>query len=93
MSYKLTRRRFLNKSLVASMTAASTNTLSAANMNTATPAKKSSADDLPLGKIGDVSVSRLIVGGNPISGNAHSRDLPYVSSLMRRYFKIGRAHV
>jgi hypothetical protein len=28
----------------------------------------------------------LIIGGNPISGNAHSRDLPYVSSLMRKYF-------
>ena len=41
---------------------------------------------MPLRKIGNVSASRLIVGGNPISGNAHSRDLPYVSSLMRRYF-------
>ena len=41
---------------------------------------------MPLGKIGKATVSRLIVGGNPISGNAHSRDLPYVSSLMRRYF-------
>jgi len=61
------------------MAAASTGTLSSANI-------KSSADDLPLRKIGNVSVSRLIIGGNPISGNAHSRDLPYVSSLMRRYF-------
>ena len=61
------------------MAAASTGTLSAANI-------KSSADNLPLRKIGNVTVSRLIIGGNPISGNAHSRDLPYVSSLMRRYF-------
>lgn len=79
MSNKLTRRRFLNKSLVTTMAAASTGTLSAANI-------KSSAVDLPLRKIGNVSVSRLIVGGNPISGNAHSRDLSYVSSLMGRYF-------
>ena len=91
MSYKLTRRRFLNKSLVTSMAAASassleTNTLSAANKNVSLPVGKSSAGDLPLGKIGKAAVSRLIVGGNPISGNAHSRDLPYVSSLMGRYF-------
>jgi len=86
MSYKLTRRRFLNKSLVTSMAAASANTLSAANISTPSPAGKSSAGDLPLGKIGKAAVSRLIVGGNPISGNAHSRDLPYVSSLIRRYF-------
>jgi hypothetical protein len=39
-----------------------------------------------MGKIGNTAVSRLIIGGNPISGNAHSRDLPYVSSLMNRYF-------
>ena len=55
-------------------------------MNATSPARKSSAGDMPLGKIGKATVSRLIVGGNPISGNAHSRDLPYVSSLMRRYF-------
>jgi hypothetical protein len=78
MPNKLTRRTFLNKSLTASIAAASiSNTLSAA---------KSSVGNLPQRKIGDISVSRLIIGGNPISGNAHSRDLPYVSSLMRKYF-------
>jgi hypothetical protein len=78
MSNKLTRREFLNKSLATSLIAVSSKALSAAG--------KSTAGNLPLSKIGNVSVSRLIVGGNPISGNAHSRDLPYVSSLMRRYF-------
>ncbi len=68
------------------MAAASTNTLLATNLIASAPAKKSLAGNLPLRKIGNVAVSRLIVGGNPISGNAHSRDLPYVSSLMRRYF-------
>ena len=62
------------------------NTLSAPNVNAFSSAQNSSAANLPLRKIGSVSVSRLIVGGNPISGNAHSRDLPYVSSLMNRYF-------
>ena len=78
MSNKLTRRTFLNKSLAASIFAASTSTLSAE--------QKQSAGGLPVRKIGNVSVSRLIIGGNPISGNAHSRDLPYVSSLMTKYF-------
>ncbi len=40
----------------------------------------------PQGKIGKLSVSRLICGGNLISGFAHSRDLIYVSSLLKRYF-------
>jgi len=86
MSYKLTRRRFLSKSLAAPIVAASAKTISAANMNDPSPPGKSSVDDMPMRKIGKAAVSRLIVGGNPISGNAHSRDLPYVSSLMRHYF-------
>ena len=40
---------------------------------------------LPTGKIGKLTVSRLISGGNLISGWAHSRDLHYVPSLMRAY--------
>jgi hypothetical protein len=42
--------------------------------------------DLPTGKIGNVKISRLILGGNLIGGSAHSRDLIYVSSLIRNYF-------
>jgi hypothetical protein len=41
---------------------------------------------MPCGKIGDVTVSRLICGGNLISGYAHSRDLIYVSELLKAYF-------
>lgn len=41
---------------------------------------------VPSGKLGDLSVSRLICGGNLISGYAHSRDLIYVSSLVQSYF-------
>jgi hypothetical protein len=40
----------------------------------------------PTGKIGTLAVSRLICGGNLISGFAHSRDLMYVSPLLKRYF-------
>ena len=41
---------------------------------------------MPLGKIGNVQISRLVCGGNLISGYAHSRDLIYVSPLLQHYF-------
>ncbi len=41
---------------------------------------------LAQGKIGKVQISRLICGGNLISGYAHSRDLIYVSNLLKHYF-------
>lgn len=42
--------------------------------------------DMPMGKIGPLNVSRLMVGGNLISGYAHARDLVYVSDLLKSYF-------
>ena len=42
--------------------------------------------EMPMGKIGTLTISRLICGGNLIGGWAHSRDLIYVSSLMKQYF-------
>lgn len=50
------------------------------------PASQKSADLLATGKIGNRKVTRLICGGNLISGFAHSRDLVYVSSMLRHYF-------
>ena len=41
---------------------------------------------VPNGKIGKLTISRLICGGNLFSGFAHSRDLIYVSALMKQYF-------
>jgi hypothetical protein len=41
---------------------------------------------MPTGKIGSLTITRLIVGGNLTSGFAHSRDLIYVSGLLRQYF-------
>ena len=40
---------------------------------------------MPLGRIGNVSMSRLIIGGNLIGGWAHSRDLMYASKLFTSY--------
>ncbi len=45
-----------------------------------------SAENMPMGKIGNIHVTRLIVGGNLTSGIAHSRDLIYVSPLVKNYF-------
>lgn len=40
---------------------------------------------LPYGQIGDLKISRLILGGNLIGGFAHARDLIYVSDLFIHY--------
>jgi hypothetical protein len=40
---------------------------------------------LPHGQIGDLKLSRLILGGNLIGGYAHARDLIYVSNLFNHY--------
>ena len=52
------------------------------------PAKPSadSVKGLPMGRIGKLKISRLICGGNLINGYAHSRNLIYVSELLRHYF-------
>jgi len=43
------------------------------------------AESLPCGKLGKLTISRLIMGGNLVGGYAHSRDLLYVSRLLRAY--------
>ncbi|MDD4144456.1 MAG: DoxX family membrane protein [Prolixibacteraceae bacterium] len=40
---------------------------------------------VPKGKLGDLELSRLIMGGNLIGGWAHSRDLIYASKLVKAY--------
>lgn len=41
---------------------------------------------MPMGRIGDLKISRLICGGNLVGGYAHARDLIYVSPLLTHYF-------
>ncbi len=48
-------------------------------------AKESSNSSLPAGKIGNLRISRLIIGGNQFSGWSHSRDLPYLRHLFLAY--------
>lgn len=44
-----------------------------------------SETQMPVGKIGNVTVSRLIIGGNQFSGWSHSRDLKYLRELFKAY--------
>jgi uncharacterized membrane protein YphA (DoxX/SURF4 family) len=66
------------RNLVDAVTAASTKTLDVASL-------RELKGTLPKGKIGDKEFSRLILGGNLLSGWAHSRDLIYVSQLVKAY--------
>ena len=52
---------------------------------TTSPAQRDSGKGLPTGRIGNVQISRLIIGGNQFSGWSHSRDLTYLRELFRAY--------
>jgi hypothetical protein len=88
MKTKASRRNFLKTSAVAAATVPLIRSLeeyALANPSTNAPVG-APAVPMPCGKIGKVSISRMICGGNLISGFAHSRDLIYVSPLLRHYF-------
>jgi len=91
MSKDVNRRSFLKRSLLASAGVAvglsleEQISLAQAEERSAAPSGKGSGDPLPKGRIGDLEISRLICGGNLIGGFAHSRDLQYVSALMKAY--------
>ena len=84
------RRQFLKKSILGS--AAVTSALSFEEKALLGASQKSnkppmdSVKGLPAGTIGKVKISRIICGGNLIGGYAHSRDLIYVSPLLKHYF-------
>ena len=90
MSQDLDRRNFLKNSVIGA--AAITSALSLEEQALLAAMKKpneshaGSVKGLPAGHIGKVKISRLICGGNLIGGFAHSRDLTYVSSLLKHYF-------
>ena len=89
MTRQISRRGFVKSSLIA--TAAVPLGLRGQNNSTAeTPAPTGAAatasrEKMPTGRIGEQEFSRLMLGGNLIGGWSHSRDLAYVSTLMRRY--------
>ena len=91
MKFNASRRSFLKKSAAVAVgaplvTSLEEYALAAKEAAPVVPAAPSSQATLPTGTIGKVKISRLICGGNLISGYAHSRDLIYVSKLLRAYF-------
>lgn len=88
---RVSRRNFLGTSLAAAGAGAvvgnTTGSVSAAPAEGKSAAKPADtpATRVPCGKISNVSISRLLVGGNLISGYMHARDLKYVGSLFRAY--------
>lgn len=82
MKNEINRRDFLKGSLLAS----AAGTLAAGT--TAAAAPLAGAEDtaaLPMGRIGSLKVSRVILGGNLLTLFTHSRDLKYVRELAARY--------
>lgn len=92
MRHQTSRRCFLSTAaFVAAMGAAVSREeqiLLAAQQGAASEEKKTSSEialQMPHGKVRDISISRLVIGGNLIGGFAHSRDLVYISRLLKAY--------
>jgi hypothetical protein len=93
MEKKTDRREFLSKSLLGTAGAGALYSLEEkillAAMQEGADAKAgeqpSPGDGMPCGQIGNVKISRMVMGGNLIGGWAHSRDLIYVSKLFKAY--------
>jgi hypothetical protein len=84
MTANVNRRNFIKKSMIASTGAALGLSLEQKPLSAA-PAGDDSAKSMPTGKIGNVKISRLIIGGNQFSGWSHSRDLKYLRELFTAY--------
>lgn len=84
----LDRRSFLKLAGAGAVAVAVPQTAQAvtpAAASTVPPSTPKAAGALPMGKIGDLELSRLMLGTNHITFYMHSRDLRYVNDLSRRY--------
>jgi len=89
MDRHMNRRNFLGASLLgvsAGMSLENRTLLAKLSEESKPTEDTGSIRGLQKGKLGKLEVSRLICGGNLFSGFAHSRDLIYVSALMKQYF-------
>ncbi|MCB1125206.1 MAG: hypothetical protein KDM81_01835 [Verrucomicrobiae bacterium] len=87
----LNRRGFLKRSVLGATGAVAAlsleeRALQAAGATPTTTVATGASGQVPMGKIGNVEISRLICGGNLISGYAHARDLIYMSRFLKEYF-------
>jgi hypothetical protein len=86
------RRDFLGGSLTAAGVAGAAAcvglgrmTAAAAESAAPTASPSASSEPMPHGTIGKAKISRLLLGGNLVSGFMHARDLKYVNQLFRAY--------
>jgi hypothetical protein len=90
MSKHCSRRGFLKNSLAAGGAALAWNSLEEQALGAETTADRATAPSaeplaIPKGTIKDLEISRVFCGGNLMGGWAHSRDLIYVSPLIKAY--------
>jgi hypothetical protein len=87
MPHRFNRREFITRSIAAGTCAASLTGFAESPGTTPKPARVApgSKGSMPMGKIGKLSVSRLITGGNLLSGWCHQRDLLFVAPLAQAY--------
>jgi len=92
MSKTIGRRGFLAKSVAASTGAAALGlsfeerALLARQAEAAeVPKGQEAVKGLPMGRIGDLKISRVICGSNLFGGGAHARELMYVSRIVGDY--------
>lgn len=92
MGNRMNRRRFMGRTMAASAAAAVGMGIEDQQLvaqlvdRTAYGKAQDPVKGLQHGDFGDRKVSRLIIGGNLISGSAHAGELLYQSALMTRYF-------
>jgi len=75
----MNRREFIRNSVLA------TTALAAGTRLTATPANPAPKGMLPMGKIGKLNITRLILGGNLLTRVQHAHGLRYLSKLVKSY--------
>ena len=91
MPSEISRRTFVKETVIASAGAALALNSAAEQAGAQSPAKPNAPgppaaqNALPKAKIGNMEVSRMILGGNLLTHFTHSRDLQYVYSLAAHY--------
>ncbi len=93
MSQGIDRRDFIKKSLLTpaagalAMHASQNHALAQGSAKKSGPAQNvpASGADLPMGRIKDLKISRILLGGNLLTHFTHSRDLKYVYNLTAHY--------
>jgi hypothetical protein len=84
MAPEINRRTFVTGSVLASAGAAMAMAGDTAG-KTQTPVPPATVNSLPMGRIGKLNISRMLLGGNLLTHYTHSRDLRYVYNLAAHY--------